>query len=171
VARGLQAAGAYWLEEPFAREDYEGPAKLAAAVDIPITGGEGYQGLEPFRQCATHRTYDILQPDGRNCGGIWNCRKVGAIAEAFQFRCILHGTMSLLLGGWVQATLANGSEWQEVALITPPLMPEEQWAPAMKVLRQDRMFNIRDGVLYAPESPGLGFEVNADALRQYRVKA
>jgi D-galactarolactone cycloisomerase len=60
VARALQEAGAYWLEEPFAREDYEGPARLAAAVDIPITGGEGYQGMESYRQCAVHGTYDIL---------------------------------------------------------------------------------------------------------------
>ena len=170
VARALQEAGAYWLEEPFAREDYEGPARLAAAVDIPITGGEGYQGMESFRQCVAHGTYDILQPDGRGAGGILTCRKVGVLAESFHFRCILHGTMGLMLGGWVQATLANGSEWQEVALITPPLMPEEQWAPAMKILRQDRMFQIRDGVLHAPEAPGLGFEVNAEALAQYRVK-
>lgn len=170
VARGLQEAGAGWLEEPFAREDYDSPAKLAAAVDIPITGGEGYQGMESFRQCVAHSTYDILQPDGRGAGGILTCRKVGVLADAFHFRTILHGTMGLMLGGWLQATLAIRSEWQEVALITPPLLPEEQWAPSMKALHQERMFNIRDGMIYAPESPGLGFEVNVEALRQYRVK-
>jgi L-alanine-DL-glutamate epimerase-like enolase superfamily enzyme len=168
VARALEEAGAYWLEEPFAREDYEGPAKLAAAVDIPITGGEGYQGMESFRQCAVHGTYDILQPDGRGAGGILTCRKVGALADAFHLRCILHGTMGLMLGGWVQATLSIGSEWQEFALLTPPLLPEEQWAPSMKVLHQNRLFDIRNGVLHAPDSPGLGLEVNAEALRQYR---
>ena len=51
--------------EPFARDDYESPAKLARMVDMPITGGEGYSSLEPFRQCLLHQTYDILQPDGR----------------------------------------------------------------------------------------------------------
>ena len=171
VARALQDAGAYWLEEPFAREDYEGPAKLAAAVDIPITGGEGYQGMESFRQCAMHGTYDILQPDGRGSGGILTCRKVGVLTDAFQLRCILHGTMGLMLGGWVQATLAIGTEWQELALMTPPLLPEEQWAPSLKVLNQERMFDIRDGVLHAPDSPGLGFDLNVDALRQYRVRS
>jgi L-alanine-DL-glutamate epimerase-like enolase superfamily enzyme len=169
VARALQDAGAYWLEEPFSREDYEMPAKLAAAVDIPITGGEGYQGTEAFRQCLMHNTYDILQPDGRGAGGILTCRKIGVLAEAYNVQCILHGTMSLLLAGWLQATLSIGSDWQEVALITPPLMPEEQWAPAMKVLRQERMFAIRDGMLQAPESPGLGLDVDPDALRRYRV--
>jgi D-galactarolactone cycloisomerase len=169
VARALQEAGACWLEEPFAREDYELPAKLAAAVDIPITGGEGYLGLEPFRQCLIHRTYDILQPDGRNAGGILTCRKVGVMAEAYNVPCILHGTMSLMLAGWLQATLAIGSEWQEVALITPPLMPEEQWAPAMKILKNDRMFTIQDGILHAPEFPGIGLDVDEEAVSKYRV--
>ncbi len=35
VARGLQDAGATWLEEPFARDDYTSPARLAAEVDHP----------------------------------------------------------------------------------------------------------------------------------------
>ena len=68
VARGLQKAGGYWLEEPFHRDDYESPARLASMVDILITGGEGYSTLENYKQCLLHRTYDILQPDGRNCG-------------------------------------------------------------------------------------------------------
>ena len=81
VARGLQDAGAYWLEEPFARDDYESPAKLARMVDMLITGGEGYTSLEPYRQCLLHRTYDILQPDGSGAGGIFTCRKVAILAE------------------------------------------------------------------------------------------
>jgi L-alanine-DL-glutamate epimerase-like enolase superfamily enzyme len=36
VARALEQNGAYWLEEPFARDDYLSPAKLAREVDIPI---------------------------------------------------------------------------------------------------------------------------------------
>ena len=77
VASGLQDAGAAWLEEPFARDDYTSPARLAAEVDLPITGGEGYVGLDGFRECVTHKTYDILQPEGSGCGGILTCVKVG----------------------------------------------------------------------------------------------
>ncbi|MFN7921181.1 MAG: mandelate racemase/muconate lactonizing enzyme family protein [Bryobacteraceae bacterium] len=169
VARGLQRQGAYWLEEPFARDDYESPARLAAAVDIPITGGEGYQGVRAYHECLNHRTYDILQPDGRGAGGIFTCRKVAMMAEARHVPVILHGTMGLMLAGWLQATLAIGSEWQEVALITPPLLPQEQWAPGLKVLRQKEMFRIENGYILAPEFPGIGLDVNPDALREYRV--
>jgi L-alanine-DL-glutamate epimerase-like enolase superfamily enzyme len=171
VARGLQEAGAYWLEEPFARDDYEGPAKLASMVDILITGGEGYNGLEQYRQCLLHRTYDILQPDGRGAGGILTCRKVGILAESFHVPCILHGSMGLLLAGWLQATLAIGSDWQEVALITPPLLPQEQWSACLKVLKSKDLFVVENGELLAPPYPGLGLDVNEEALVRYRAKS
>jgi D-galactarolactone cycloisomerase len=170
VARGLQKAGAYWLEEPFAREDYLTPARLASTVDILITGGEGYSTLEPYRQCLLHKTYDVLQPDGRNAGGIFRCRQVGILAESFHVPCILHGTMGLMLAGWLQATLAIGSPLQEVALVTPPLLPEEQWAPGLKVLKSPQMFHFDDGDLLAPTLPGIGLDVDEDALSRYRLR-
>jgi L-alanine-DL-glutamate epimerase-like enolase superfamily enzyme len=171
VARGLQKAGAYWLEEPFARADYDSPARLAAAVDILITGGEAYQSLEPYRQCLLRRTYDILQPDGRQAGGIFRCRQVAMLAESFHVATILHGSLSLPVAGWLQATLAIGAPWQELALITPPLLPEEQWSPGLKLLNSKSMFRFENGDLLAPPYPGLGLDINEDALSKYRVKA
>ena len=71
--------------------------------------------------------------------------KVAALAQAFQLPCILHGSMSLRVAGWLQATLAIGSEWQELALVTPPLLPEEQWSPGLKVLKSRRCSRSRRG--------------------------
>ncbi len=170
VARALQKEGAYWLEEPFARPDYETPAKLASMVDILITGGEGYDSIDSYRQCLLHRTYDILQPDGNHAGGIFRCRQVGILGESFHVPVILHGTMSLMLAGWLQATLAMGAPWQEMALITPPLLPEEQWAPGMKLLRSKQMFTIENGQLVAPPYAGIGLDVDEDALDRYRIR-
>lgn len=170
IARALQKAGCYWLEEPFARPDFESPAKLASMVDMIITGGEGYDSLESYRQCLLHKTYDILQPDGSHAGGIFRCRQVAILAEAFHFPVILHGSMSLRLAGWIQATLAIGAPWQEVALITPPLMPEEQWAPGLQLLKSKKMYPIENGQLLAPPYPGIGLDVDEDALNRYRVK-
>jgi L-alanine-DL-glutamate epimerase-like enolase superfamily enzyme len=170
VARALEKAGCYWLEEPFARPDFESPAKLASMVDMIITGGEGYDSLESYKQCLLHKTYDILQPDGVHAGGIFRCRQVAILAEAFHVPVILHGSMGLRLAGWIQATLAIGAPWQEVALITPPLMPEEQWAPGLKLLKSKTMFPIENGQLLAPPYPGIGLDVDEDALNRYRVK-
>ncbi len=171
VARALQRSGAYWLEEPFARDDYRTPAQLASMVDMPITGGEGYVGVGAFQKCLLNRTYDILQPEGRGSGGILTCRKIAFMAEGYHVPCILHGTMSLMLAGWLQATFAIGSEWQEVALITPPLLPQQQWAPGVQVLRTKEMYRIENGEILASDFPGIGLDVNPAALAEFRIRA
>ena len=101
---------------------------------MPITGGEGLFGLEPFRDALTQRAYDIVQPENRRSGGIWICRKVAALAEAFHVPCVLHGTMGLMLAGALQISAAIQAEWQEFVFIRPPLMPEEVWSPGLEVL-------------------------------------
>ena len=171
VARALERHNAYWLEEPFGRNDFYSHARLARDVDIPITGGEGYLGLDPFREALVQDAYDILQPDGVNVGGILLTCKVKVMAEAFHRRLVLHGTMGLNLAGWLQASAAVGAEWQELALIIPPLLPAEQWSPALKVLNSKTVFDISDGYVHVPQGPGLGLDVNDEALEQYRVRA
>jgi L-alanine-DL-glutamate epimerase-like enolase superfamily enzyme len=170
VARALEKHQATWLEEPFDRDDFLSPARLARDVDIPITGGEGYLGLDPFRECLMHASYDILQPEGAGAGGIFICRKVAAMADGFHVPCILHGTMGLRLAGWVQASAAIGAAWQELALITPPLLPEEQWSPGCKLLKGRKFFAFKDGEIVLPDLPGLGLDVDEDALDRYRAR-
>jgi L-alanine-DL-glutamate epimerase-like enolase superfamily enzyme len=169
VARALEQAGVYWLEEPFHRDDYESPAKLAGMVDILITGGEGYSSLEPYKQCLMRRSYDIVQPDPHQAGGILMCKKVAVLAESFHVPAIPHGYIGLPLAGWFQASLAMGSEYQEVTMVSPPLLPEEQWAPGLKVLKRGTMFQFEKGEIIAPELPGLGLDVDENAIERYRA--
>jgi L-alanine-DL-glutamate epimerase-like enolase superfamily enzyme len=169
VARALQQAGVYWLEEPFHRDDYDSPAKLAGMVDILITGGEGYSSLEPYKQCLIHRSYDIVQPDPHQAGGILMCKKVAVLAESFHVPAIPHGYIGLPLAGWFQASLAMGSEYQEVTMVSPPLLPQEQWSPGLKVLKNNRMFEFQNGEIIAPQLPGLGLDVDEEAVQRYRV--
>lgn len=170
VARVLQEKGVYWLEEPFYRKDYDSPAKLAQMVDIPITGGEGFRTIEPYRECLLRRSYDIVQPDPGGIGGILTARKVAILAESFHVPAIPHGYISLPLAGWFQTTLAMGSPWQEVTMVRPPLLPEEQWAPGMKLLKSKQMFTFENGDIVAPPYPGLGLDIDEDAVEKYRVR-
>ena len=170
VAKALEKHGAYWLEEPFARDDYASHARLAAAMDMLITGGEGYRGMQPFQESLMARAYDIVQPDGVTAGGIFTCRKIAILAEAFHVPCVLHGTMGLRLAGFLQASAAIGAEWQELVFITPPLLPEEVWSPGIQVLNTKTMYEFRDGEVMVPELPGLGLDVNPEAIEKFRVR-
>ena len=77
--------------------------------------------------------------------------------------------MGLMLPGWLQASAAIGAEWQEVALIWPPLMPEEQWEPGLQVLNTPKFLNFRNGELQLPNLPGIGLDVNEEALERFRT--
>jgi D-galactarolactone cycloisomerase len=169
VARGLEREGAYWLEEPFDGYDLQGPARLAAEVDIPITGGELGHSIHQFLGYLTNRTYDIVQPDTRICGGIWIARKISILAESFGVRCIQHGTGGPSLAGYIQAGCAMPNcDFQE--MIGGPELPEEEWAPALKLMRTPYLFTIEKGHVLLPSHPGLGLDINEDALREYRIR-
>ena len=168
VARGMERYNARWLEEPFDGHDLEGPARLAAEVDIPITGGELGKSIHQFLAFLTHKTYDVLQPDTRICGGILNARKISILAEAFHVPCIQHGTSGLALAGYIQAGCAMPNcEYQE--MIGQPNLPEEQWSPALRILRTPHAFEITDGHVKLPDLPGLGLDVDQDAIEEYRL--
>ena len=169
VCRGLEKHDAYWLEEPFDGHDIYGPARLAAELDILITGGELAKSTFEFLEFLVNKTYDVLQPDTRICGGIWMARKIAVLAESFGVPCIQHGTASHALAGYIQAGCAmNNCEWQEI--IGEPNLPEEQWAPALKLVRTPQVFPIENGLVLLPDLPGLGLDLNEDAIREYRVR-
>jgi L-alanine-DL-glutamate epimerase-like enolase superfamily enzyme len=169
VCRGLEKHGAYWLEEPFDGHDVQAPARLAAEVDILITGGELGKSPEEFLDFLIHRTYDIVQPDTRICGGILAARKISILAEAFGVPCFQHGNASLALAGYIQAGCAmSNCEWQEI--IGDPDLPQEQWASARVLVRTPDVFRIENGHILLPDFPGLGLDLNEEAIREYRIR-
>ena len=92
------------------------------------------------------------------------CKKVAVLAESFHVPAIPHGYIGLPLAGWFQASLAMGSEYQEVTMVSPPLLPQEQWAPGLKVLKSNRMFEFENGEIIAPQLPGLGLDIDEEDL-------
>jgi L-alanine-DL-glutamate epimerase-like enolase superfamily enzyme len=169
AAKALEKVGCYWLEEPFARDDFETPARLAREVDITITGGEGWHGLDPYREGLIHETYDIMQPDLSTCGGLLEMRKISVLCEAFHKPCIGHGSFGINVTGRIQAHAAWGAPLEEFALATPPLLPQEQWAPMVKILNTKELFAFRNGEVQVPQSPGLGLDLNEEAIEHYKV--
>lgn len=169
VARALERYDAEWLEEPFARTDFLSPARLRRDVDIKIMGGDLYQGMEPYRECLTHDSFDILHVDAVIGGGVLTVRKIAAMAEAFHTPLLVHGCMGMGLFGWLQTSAAVGHAWQELALVRPPLLPDEQWRPALKVVNTPTLFTFRNGEILVPQGPGLGLDLNEAAIEEFRV--
>jgi D-galactarolactone cycloisomerase len=169
VARGLEAIEASWLEEPFAREDIGSYRRLRDEVEIPITGGEFGNQLSQFRDYLVAGAVDIIQPDGAGSGGIWPCRKVGILAEALDTACILHGSNGPNLAASLQvASSIPSCRLMEICIVWPPLTPEEMWEPVNRILKSPPLFELKDGFIELPNGPGLGIELDDEAVESLR---
>ncbi len=192
VARGFEEHGAYWLEEPFERENYTssfravGPleqspsyrsivrsSKLRKEVGLRITGGEGDNDTRLFAQYLAHDAFDILQPDGILGGGILVCKQIADMVRAFDkpVRMIPHGIHGLPLAGFLQvAAFSPTTDWQELVMTTPGVLPQQTLGPGMRLLRNKEVFQIEDGYMAIPQGPGLGLDIDGDALELYRKR-
>jgi L-alanine-DL-glutamate epimerase-like enolase superfamily enzyme len=169
-AQALADAGVYWLEEPLARDDYDGPARLRRDVPkILITGGEGWHGLAPFRQGLEHGTYGVLQPEMRTCAGPLTMRKIGAMCEAWNIPIAPHAATGLALAGRLQVSAAMGSLIQEIGVLEPGSFPWDVWDAYRPILHGETAFSFSDGAVVVPQYPGLGLNIDEKAIEKYRV--
>lgn len=169
LGRAIAPLDIGWFEEPVPPEDLEGYRQVKAAIGFPVAGGEAEFTRWGFRRLLAERLVDVAQPDTCAVGGISECKKVIDMANAFGVRCIPH----------VWGTgIAVATALQVLAVVphTPPgLMPIE---PLLEFDRSEhpyRMAVLKDpivpvsGWVEIPTGPGLGIEVDRDAVRRYGI--
>ena len=170
MARRYEDLEVTWLEEPLNRGDVFDHARLRATVRISITGGEGDRGLAMFAKYLQHGSFDILQPEPMNCGGLLTTKKIAAMAEGFGVDCVPHGTHGLGLASRLQIEGALPNCWiLEVALTNPPLLPWEQWEHCLALVNQDVLYELVGGAFSIPDRPGIGLDINEEAINKYRI--
>lgn len=161
-ARACEDLDVYWLEEPLYQHDYEGYAALRSSTDIRIAGGEMLAELHPFRELLERGGLDVVQPDAMLTGGILNSRKVAALAEAFGAQFAPHtwtNGVGLAANLQVIGAAANAT-WCEY-----PLEPGV-WIPQTRDAMLTEPLQISDdGTIGIPASPGLGVQIDWDAVR------
>ena len=160
-AKKLEQYNIFWLEEPiWPVDDYNGLAYLRERTGIPIAGGESENTHYGFKELITGNAVDIIQPDVAAAGGIMTCRKIFALAEAWNLQIALHSfTFGPALAAAAHLSLSNTrSEYIEVCA-SP--MEEYYMQPP---LRQE------NGYLTLTDKPGLGIEIDEKVLKKYSVR-
>ncbi|MBI3923353.1 MAG: mandelate racemase/muconate lactonizing enzyme family protein, partial [Armatimonadetes bacterium] len=82
IARELDRLGFAWFEEPIPSDQMEAYARLCAAVEMPVSGGESFTTLEQFRFHLEKKAYDIVQPDVGLCG-ITEAMRIALVAQRY----------------------------------------------------------------------------------------
>jgi L-alanine-DL-glutamate epimerase-like enolase superfamily enzyme len=149
-----------WLEEPISVEDVAGNARLAEAGAVRIAGYETAQGRYDFRDLIAGRAVDVVQPDVTWTGGITECRRIAAMA------CCHHLPYAPHVFGSAVGLLANA---HLLAAVPNALMLEvDRTASGLRdELLVDPVGIDADGCFSLPDGPGLGFELDMDAVARF----
>lgn len=160
VARELEALQPIgWLEEPLPMHDYDRLADLRSATDIAIAGGESVSGLTPLREYIVHDALDILQPDALFATGLRRGMAVGDMAAMHGLEFAPHTwSNGIGLAANLHLMAVTDTRWCEY-----PLEPPAWDASARDFLIEDPI-HPENGTLSPPEKPGLGVEIDWDAI-------
>jgi galactonate dehydratase len=149
----------YFLEEVCPPENVDGMVEVARALSTPLATGERLITRFEFRELFEKRACAVIQPDICHCGGLWEARKIAAMAEAYYISVAPHNPLGPV------ATAAA----VQFGFATPTYIIQE--AIRSDVPWRDEVVNepliVRDGYIYPTDKPGLGIEVNEAAAAKH----
>ncbi len=146
-----------WFEEPVPPDDMEAMAQVARTVRIPVATGERLTTKGEFAAVLRAGAAGIVQPALGRAGGIWEARKIAAIAETYNAQVAPH-------------LYAGPVEWAAnvhlAASIPNFLLLETIETPFHDALIGGGI-RVEDGFVTPPDTPGLGIEVDEDLARAH----
>jgi galactonate dehydratase len=152
LIKALEPYQPMFVEEPCQAQNHDVMAEIARGTHLPIATGERVFTKWGFREVLEKRAATILQPDLCHAGGITEVRLIAGMAEAYYAAIAPHnplGPISLAAGVQLAASIPN-------------FLCQEQVSLGEGYLKQP--FTLRQGYLDLPTGPGLGIELDDDAL-------
>ena len=159
-ARALLPYGLKWLEEPvYPPDDFATMARIRKQTGIPVASGENLGTVQEFERMIDMGAVDYIQPDVTKFGGICEMMKAVKIALARGARMVPH---SPLYGPGLISTI------HIIAAMKAEAMCEYYYCDLAESPMGDWAIP-KDGHMAVPDGPGLGVEVNENAIRRYRI--
>jgi|TARA_B100001093_G_scaffold517698_1_gene600061 D-galactarolactone cycloisomerase len=170
LTRKLEPYDISWFEEPISPEFYEQYSELRIKSRIPIAGGECEYLRFGFNQIIKNKSVDIIQPDICACGGLTEVKRISALATANGIDIVPH-TWGSSIGLHVALHFISNLESIPGRMNKSDFYLEyDQTENALRENLTLPKVEMIDGKILVPKSPGLGLEVNEDALNIYTKK-
>ncbi len=141
-----------FIEEPCQAQNHDVMAEIARGTFLPIATGERVFTKWGFREVLEKKAATVLQPDMCHAGGITEVRLIAGMAEAYYADIAPHnplGPISLAAGVQMSASIPN-------------FLCQEQVSLGEGYIKEP--FRVRDGFLELPKGPGLGIELDENAM-------
>jgi galactonate dehydratase len=152
LIKGLEPYNPMFIEEPCQAQNHDVMADIARSTHLPIATGERVFTKWGFREVLEKGAATILQPDMCHAGGITEVRLIAGMAEAYYASIAPHnplGPISLAAGVQMAASIPN-------------FLIQEQVSLGEGYLKKP--FTVREGYLDLPAEPGLGVELDENAM-------
>jgi galactonate dehydratase len=162
VAKMIEPLSLMWLEEPIPAENIDAYQKITASTSTPICAGENVYLAYGFREMLEKGAVDIIMPDLQKAGGLGEAQRIANLANLYYVPFAPH-MVATFLGAMaschVCATVPNFMilEWQ-IYFHTDPMFDE--------IIIYDKP-KIEKGFITVSEAPGIGVDINFDAMKKY----
>jgi galactonate dehydratase len=160
--RALAPYRPYFIEEPVPPENVDAMAEVRRASPVPIATGERLVTRHQFRELFEKQACHVIQPDLCHCGGLWEAKKIAAMAEAYYLGVAPHNP----LGPVANAAALHFALSTPNFLIQEDMLTDVPWR--WEVVRHD--LRTEGGFWLPCDAPGLGVEVDEEAARRYPFK-
>jgi galactonate dehydratase len=161
LGRQLEQFNPYFYEDPMLPDSPNIMGKVQERCNIPIATGERFTTIFEYQQLLEADACAYVRPDLCLCGGLSGCKKVAAMSEAHHVKVIPHNPLSPVstaacvqldacIPNFALQEYTGESESPKSELIVSPL-------------------KLESGYLIVPDGPGLGIELNEEALIGFPV--
>ncbi|WP_116771811.1 mandelate racemase/muconate lactonizing enzyme family protein [Maribacter litoralis] len=159
--KGVEDCNLYWFEEPISPDNKIGTAEVRANTFIPIAAGESEYTAFDVRDLIAERALDVLQPDCAIIGGITEAMRVSQLAHTYQLELAPHcwGSAFSFMAGLSVAFASPPANVIEFSLGGNPMMYD---------LVEEHITVDNEGMLTAPDKPGLGLTPNWDFVNDFK---
>ena len=164
LAAAVEPLRPLFIEEPVLSEHPEALRQIAAHTTVPIALGERLYSRWDFKPFFEAGAVDIIQPDLSHAGGISECRRIAAMAEAYDVALAPHCPLGpIALAACLQVAV-NSPNFviQEMSL---GIHYNDAEHDLLTYCTDPAVFAVSDGMVEAPQGPGLGVEIDERKVR------
>ena len=162
IGHALKDFDILWYEEPIPPQNLEGLAEVKSRVSVPVSAGERLYNRWDFRSLFELKAADFIQPDVSHAGGISEIKKIAAMAEAYHIPICPHNP---------SGPVANAATLQLAGCIPnfhllETMSSDVPWRCEIST----EHIGFQDGLMVIPDKPGLGIDINDEAIAKYPYK-
>lgn len=159
VGHALEDFDVLWYEEPIPPQNLEGLAEVKRRIKVPVSGGERLYNRWEFKSLFDLKAVDYIQPDVSHAGGIFELKKIAAMAESYHIPICPHNP---------SGPVANAATLQLAACIPNFYLLETMsndvpWRADIS----DESVVFTEGQMMISDKPGLGIDIHTENIARH----